>query len=301
MFILSESIGKAKGLTISQLYANGVQASPQYSVKLSDSTIEVSKLSAPPAQPPQQPRMQGHYTPQQQQMQYFTNPPYPVAGVTNPEMHMSVPQQSSRSRSPSKTSSLLSSLSSRAESYINKSPSLSSALALPGNGNNGGYSANTIVASSQSTPIATVTMHSMSSKIDVSLHLAHRSFTLAKPDFLSSGLHFDMPLPASHLGQRQLTTVGWKKEEDPFSGSSTGCRLDVANTRQTIARYHKKLKLSTGKMNAIEIMLPTEQLRDPELLDTIVVTAIAMAKHRAKSEKEETKAATEIVNALVGG
>ncbi|KAK5947985.1 hypothetical protein OHC33_011026 [Knufia fluminis] len=296
MFILSEKLAKAKELTISQLHANGVQGPPQYAVKLSDSTIDVSKLSTPQVQPPQQPRMQGHYTPQQQQMQYFANPPYPVPGVSSPDMP--IPQQPSHSESSSKTSSLLSSLSSRAESYLNKSSSLSSTLGLRSSGNNGYLPANMIVT--QSTPIATMIMHSFSSRIDVSLHLAHRNFTMAKPDFLSSGHHFDMPLPLSHLGQRRLTTVRWKKEEDSFTGSTTGIRLDVVDTRQTVARYHKKLNLSTGKTNAIEVLLPAELLMDQELVDTVVVTAIAMAKHRAKSEEGEKEAAGEIVSALVG-
>lgn len=39
---------------------------------------------------------------------------------------------------------------------------------------------------------------------------------------------------------------------------------------------------------------------DQELVDTVVVTAIAMAKHRAKSEEGEKEAAGEIVSALVG-
>ena len=86
-----------------------------------------------------------------------------------------------------------------------------------------------------------------------------------------------------------------------LSGSTSGLRLDTIDRRQTIARYHKKLRLKSGKSSAIELFLPNEELGNLEVLDTLVVTAVAMAKYRADSEKAENEAASEIVSAIVGG
>lgn len=308
LFILSEPISKTKELTISQLGPSGTQSSPLYAVKVSSSEVEISRLSTPPESSPQhfkQPRMHGQYTPQQQQMQYFTAPPYPGPGISSPEVYIPVPQELPSSRPPAKNASFLSSLSSRAEYYLNKSSTLSMLQAQIGGSQVLPYDKNTTY--SRTTPIATIRYHSLSSKIDVLLHSTQRTLTIAKPDFLSSGHQFDMGLspsisqPSQNHHPRQLTAMRWKKEEDMLSGSSTGLRLDTVDTRQTIARFHKKLKLRNGRSSAIEVFLPLGQLRGSETLDTIIVTAIAMAKYRADADKEEKDAAGEVVSAILGG
>lgn len=128
-------------------------------------------------------------------------------------------------------------------------------------------------------PVGTVKFHTMSSKIDITLHGV--AFTMAKKDPFGGGHH----LSEMSLGGE----IQWK--ESSFMGS--GVQLLDAQKR-VIARYSTKLKqgppqkrfgslLGGGSTCAgLEIFVPAQDW----ILDLIVLTGLAAAEYRRQSNED---------------
>lgn len=119
--------------------------------------------------------------------------------------------------------------------------------------------------------VATVSLHSLSSKIDITIH--GRPLQLYRGDHFSTGHSFHHPTAGE---------LKWK--ESGFLG--TGLTLVDASGRE-LCRYKKR--------KGFDVLVQV----DHAFMDMILVTGLAMAKYK-KLENESGEAAGEVVSAIVG-
>lgn len=137
--------------------------------------------------------------------------------------------------------------------------------------------------------IGSVIYHSMSSKIDVSVH--GESFQMKRRDILSCGHSFKTtPLPFE---------MQWKEEDIV----SSNLKL-VDQEKRVIARYRKSSKLhnmfsrsnNNKRASELQIMIPL----DDRMLDAVVITGLAAAEYRRRSDQEISKVVGEVVGGISG-